>query len=133
MKHKKRNSKYLPYLSAVLIILVVFVGGYLVLNQSGFIKSLTLAMQIQQQQALSSEDRKIIQRLEKIINLPHDAKPTMAVITDADKLRQQQPGFFADAQNGNHLIVYPDRAIIYDYAENKIINVGPVNFNNQKI
>ena len=50
----------------------------------------------------------------------------MAVVTDAETLKKQQPEFFANVKNGYRLIIYPDLAILYDYNANKIIKVGPV-------
>lgn len=49
----------------------------------------------------------------------------MAIVTDIDKLKEDQP-FFANAtKNGDRLIIYPDMAIIYDAKANKIVKVGP--------
>jgi len=120
------KSKYLKYLLPVLILLVVIGLGFVVLQKIGFIESFKLAMQIQQQNSLSVEDFKVLERLGEIINLPKNITPTMAVVTDVVKLRVEQPVFFADAKNGDRLIIYPEKAIIYDYVSNKIINVGPV-------
>jgi hypothetical protein len=72
-----------------------------------------------------ADDAQVLARLKTIILLP-DTVPTMAIITNADILKSQQPGFFANAKNGDRLIIYPDLAIIYDYSANKIIKIGPV-------
>lgn len=130
-KLKSKNSRLVKYLISVLVLLILFGGGYLILQQTGFIRSFQLAVQIQKQAAMSAEDAKILEQLKKIMALPKDIAPGMAIITDAEKLKKEQPGFFADALNGNRLIVYPDKAIIYDYAANKIINVGPVTVDNK--
>jgi hypothetical protein len=50
----------------------------------------------------------------------------MAVVTDAEALKKQQPVFFSNVKNGDHVIIYPDMALIYDYQNNKIMKVGPV-------
>lgn len=72
-----------------------------------------------------ADDSQIIARLKTIILLP-DVVPTMAVVTNADALKNQQPTFFADVKNGDRLIIYPNLAIIYDYESNKIIKIEPV-------
>lgn len=59
--------------------------------------------------------------------------PTIATITDAENLIQQQP-FYAGAQNGDKLLIFPNakKAIIYSEARDKLINVGPIYFNANK-
>jgi len=88
-------------------------------------QQLTSTQQATQQQ-MTEEDKKILESLKKIILLPQDIEPTMALITDVEILKKNQPGFFDNAGNGQRLILYPNVAIIYDYEANKIIQVGPV-------
>lgn len=71
------------------------------------------------------EDIQILAQLKTIILLP-DVTPTMALVTDSNILKKQQPTFFADVKNGDRLIIYPDLAIIYDYEANKIIKIGSI-------
>lgn len=74
-----------------------------------------------------TETKKLLERLGKLIELPENETPTVATITDRDRL-QNQP-FFARAKNGDKLIIYTNakKAIIYDPMANKIIDVAPVN------
>jgi len=125
-KFGKKMSKMLWIL--IIAIAVVFIGAGIcyAVARSGYVKTWQLASQLQKQQQASADDQKILVQLKKIILLPEDATPTMAVITDVGVLQKQQPVFFNNAKNGNHLIIYPDMAIIYDYEANKIMKVGPV-------
>lgn len=100
-----------------------------ILQQTGYVDVLKMAYQIKQQQQLSAEDKVVLEQLKKIILLPEDVTPTMAVVTDIEALKKAQPGFFTNAKNGDRLIIYPDKAIIFDANANKIIQVGPVQFN----
>jgi hypothetical protein len=79
-----------------------------------------------QQVAQAAEDKKVLDQLKKIMLLPDNITPTMAIITDADILKKQQPDFFANAKNGQRLIVYPDTAIIFDPQTNIIIKAGGI-------
>jgi hypothetical protein len=72
---------------------------------------------------LSSE--RVTQRLEDLIIIPEE-DPTIATIEDPDTLRQQNEIFYADAEEGHYLVVFNDRAIIYDAQEHKLINVAPI-------
>jgi len=126
IKKKGKGKKII----AIIIILAVIIGvGYIVLQKAGVIKTLQMAYQLQKQQQLSADDKKIVDQLSKIMLLSNDYTPTMAIITDIDKLKAEQPGFFADAKNGDRLIIYPNQAIIFDAGANKIVKVGVVQFN----
>ena len=110
-----------------LTIMVLLLGTvYFVLDRTGFLKTFKLAMQLQEQQEQQVQDKEVLERLSTIILLPKDITPTMAVINDIENLKIQQPAFFTDAKNGDRVIIYPTMAIVYDYKENKIIHVGPV-------
>ncbi len=118
----------------VLLVLIVLAGIVsFVLQRMGYAEVLKTAWLLKQRQELSVEDAKVLAQLKKIIDLPEDVTPTMAVVTDADALKKTQPNFFAKAKNGERLIIYPTIAILYDYQANKIIMVGPVQFNAQPI
>ena len=123
---KRKMPKWLKAILCLLLVVLVLIGIYAALANAGYIKALQLAWQIQQQNALNQEDKAILGQLSKILLLPETATPTMAVITDVATLQKQQPGFFANAKNGDHLIIYPDMAIIFDAQANKIIKVGAV-------
>lgn len=53
-------------------------------------------------------------------------KPAVATIQDRDKVKQSNPEFYKYVENGDYLIIYPTRAIIYREGDNKIMNVAPI-------
>jgi hypothetical protein len=69
----------------------------------------------------------LVGRISKFMVVP-DEKPSVVVIRDADSLAQQQP-FYRGSKDGDVLVVYSSRAIIYDAKSNKLVNVGPINRN----
>lgn len=68
----------------------------------------------------------ILEKVNKLIDLPQDETPTIATILDKDKLKDQD--FFKKAANGDKLIVYMNakKAVLYRPNINKIIEVAPV-------
>ena len=108
------------------IVILIGAGIYLILDRTGFIQTFKLAMQLQQQQEQQGQDKMALESFGKIMLLPKDVTPTMAVINDVEILKKEQAVFFSDAKNGDRVIIYPNMAIIYDYKANKIIHVGPV-------
>ncbi|MBT4119868.1 MAG: hypothetical protein HOE29_03035, partial [Candidatus Peribacter sp.] len=59
------------------------------------------------------------------MDIPEDIEPTVATIVDVEILKEKNP-FYAKAENGDHLIVTPTRAILYSSKTKKIIDVVPV-------
>jgi hypothetical protein len=59
--------------------------------------------------------------------LPVDEQPLLATIEDVEQLKTEAP-FYENAQNGDRLLVYRSKAIIYSPARDIIVNVGPVQF-----
>jgi|SRR3989338_3988626 len=70
---------------------------------------------------------KILADVSKLMKLPEGEVPTMATISDINKLKDQT--FFRNGKNGNVLLIYSKvgKAILYDPADKKIVEVAPVN------
>lgn len=126
-QNKKNTKKILIIVLAVVIVIVIVI---VILWQTGMLATLKLAYQMQKTQA---DDAKVLTQLGKIIDLPADVKPMMAVVNDAEVLKKDNPAFFAKAKNGDRVIVYSDMAILYDAKANKIMHIGPVNFGQESL
>lgn len=74
--------------------------------------------------------RELIAEVSAKIMLPQDEKPTVAVVSDINRLKDQQ--FFSSGQNGDVVLIYMNskKAILYRPAEKKIVEVAPVNLSN---
>lgn len=107
-------------LSAVAVV-SIFVGGYSYWQheKSKAIMGDTIA-------ATQIEQQKLIEAVSKHIKLPQNEQPSVATVSDIGKL-QGQP-FFANAKNGDKVLIYEkaQKAILYDTQANIIIEVGPV-------
>lgn len=91
------------------------------------LKNLTVRLeQLQGNNAANQEKAKtIVQRVQKLMDIDVSVEPTVATIVDVEKLRQQNP-FYDKAENGDFLIVTPTRAILYREEDNIILDVVPV-------
>lgn len=76
------------------------------------------------------EVKELLEKLGKLIELPTGEEPTVATVTNADQIKDQQ--FFTKAKNGYRVVLYTNGrlAILYDDVANKIINVGTINVSN---
>ncbi len=73
--------------------------------------------------------QQLISQVGKLIELPTGEAPTVATVSDVKKLAGQP--FFANAQNGDKVLLYAkaQKGILYRPSINKIINVAPLNIN----
>jgi len=78
---------------------------------------------------VKAETAALIKEVSKYMILPADDQPAIFDITDPAQLSAQQ-AFFADAIQGDKLLVYSKtaKAIIYSPSRKLIVNVGPVTF-----
>lgn len=75
-----------------------------------------------------SQVQQVVDNIGKFMVVPADEKPSVVVLRDVASLEAQQP-FYHGAKDGDLLVLYSSRAIIYDPAANKLVAVGPVQRN----
>ena len=73
-----------------------------------------------QQELSKKEIDKVVLAVGKLIVLPTDQQPTVATIQDVAALSKEQP-FFIGAEDGDKLLIYSDKAIIYSVKNGKLI------------
>lgn len=76
------------------------------------------------------ELKKLVSRVSQLITLPENEEPTIATVSDPDKLKDQV--FFAKAKKGDKVLIYSQtgKAILYDPVGHKILEVAPINLGN---
>lgn len=80
------------------------------------------------QAASIEENTALVSKIGELITLPEGEDPTIATITDVERLREQD--FFNKAENDDKILIYTQveqRAILYRPSINKVIEVAPVN------
>lgn len=80
---------------------------------------------------VQAEVDSLVTEVSSLIALPSDEKPTVATITDVEKIKTQ--AFFQNAENGDKVLIYTNakKAILYRPSAKKVIEVGAVNINQQ--
>lgn len=89
-----------------------------------------LTVRLEQLQGSNTQEnqeaaRRVVERVRELMDIPADVEPTVATIVDVEALRQQNP-FYNKAENGDHLVVTPERAILYSVKKDIILDVVPV-------
>lgn len=119
-------SVSLPAIVIVLVfaLAVIFTGNIVKKNPEpwGLLKGAEIIQQ---------EEDALVAKVRAIIDLPEEERPTVATVSDVDKLQDQQ--FFAKAIEGDKLLVYNDskKAVLYRPSENRVVEVGNLNINEQ--
>lgn len=120
------SKKLFIYLLLLIVILLCSSTGYFFYQYRKLSQKLTKTKITDQE-----ETQGLVKNIGKFMLLPKDETPTVATVTDINKLKDQS--FFKNASNGNKVLIYPNSklAIIYDPKAKLIINVGPINFSQQ--
>jgi len=74
----------------------------------------------------SNEQAALIAEVGNLMVLPTNEQPTIATVSDVNKLKSQS--FFTHARDGDKVLIYTkaQEAILYDPLANKIVEVGPI-------
>lgn len=118
------NSKYLiPVAIAVVLIIFILIGSIYFFTK----KNQTVNQSQDSAQLAAAEVKKIVSEVGKLIDLPTGEDPTVATVTDVNKLKDQS--FFQKAKNGDKVLIYTNakKAILYDTVAKKVLEVAPIN------
>src|SRR3989344_1674441 len=107
---------------AVVVLVVLGLGGYLFLQYQNSKKA-----PVASPANTGEETKKLVEEINKVYSLPEGEEPTVATITDIEKLKSEP--FFQRAKNGNKVLIYPlaKKVILYDPASKKVLDVAPFN------
>lgn len=124
---KKQKSNFVRNLILFLLTLAIGAGG-MAYGITQYPKILGLSKGQAQTQ---TEIDVLLTSVGKLIALPSDEKPTIATVSDVEKIKDQP--FFKNALNGDKVLIYTKakKAILYRPSENKVVEVGAVNINQQ--
>jgi len=115
------NLKRSAVLGILVILLLVAIGAasYFYLQLAELRKN--------PQKIAQQEVQELVSKVSKLIVLPEGETPTIATVSDPEKLKEQP--FFANAKKGDKVLIYTNakKAILYDPVNNKIVEVAPVN------
>ena len=112
------------FLAVVVCVLGVFV--WLFLQYRGVKQEVLLLSSDKESVAMQqNEIDSILAQVQKHMLLPDTQTPVVATIVNAASLAEEQ-AFYRNAVDGDILLVYPEKALIYSPTRNVLINVGPV-------
>lgn len=79
------------------------------------------------EEKVKDEIAQVIEKVGKLTVLPGDEEPTVATVTNLDRLKDQV--FFTNAQVGDKVLIYQvsRKAILYNPSLDKIIEISSIN------
>jgi len=124
----KKANKTTLILATIIILSLISLGTLFFRFQNTQKEINILKDKLQSQDQQPNELKKILAEIKKFMVLPKNETPTLATVTDVEKLRETQP-FYNNAKNGDIVLIYmkAKKAILYDPIAHKIIDVAPVN------
>lgn len=114
------EKNYKKIITGLILAMVLCVGAVFQLySELKILKNPNLAEQ--------REIESIVKKLGKLMELPLGETPTVATVTDPEKLKDQ--AFFLNSKVGDKVVVYEksQKVILFRPNENKIIEVSPFN------
>jgi hypothetical protein len=125
---KSTRRPYRVYLLAVLAIILLGAGGYYGYKYYQENYSSPEAKAAAEAAAADAEKQEILAELSKLMVLPA-GDPVLFKVNDEETMKKQQ-AFFKDTKNEDVLLVFQEssKAIIYRPSTKMIVNVGPINF-----
>jgi hypothetical protein len=74
-------------------------------------------------ETVNSTQLDIPAKLAKLLVVNHSEVPSIATIIDASKLKASGEPFYVNVEDGDKLVVYSDKAILFREQQNLIVNV----------
>jgi hypothetical protein len=112
-----------PFMIGGVVILLIVVAAGVIYGISYFAKDAV------NDQTSTQEVQALLEEVGEIVVLPEGETPTIATVTDVEKLSSQP--FFKMAQNGDKVIIFGNarQAILYRPSAKKIITMSPIDPN----
>src|SRR3990167_9474286 len=126
MTLKNTFARYKIYIISVIVLIIAAIPSVFF-----YIKLRQVENQLENRSSMPIDtSAAVIEEVGKLMELP-DEKPTVATITDREKLLAQP--FFAKSKTGDKVLIYTQnrKAILYDPVAKKIIDVAPINISSE--
>jgi flagellar basal body-associated protein FliL len=118
-KAKLSNTGIVLVITLVVLLLVAVSSSIYFYRKSN--------VKIDSQEEAVKDLARTIKMVGKHIVLPTDEQPTMATVSDPEKLKDQP--FFVNAKKGYKVLIFSlsKKAILYDPVADRIVEVAPIN------
>ncbi len=109
-----------------ILIILLIIGGVLKIR-STFFPTPTIQNSTFQTSNLSPEFQTILTRVNRHLLIHPSQTPTITTLQEIDPLRAENEVFFKDAEVGDKLLIWRDRAVLYSPSKDILLAVWPLN------
>ncbi len=75
----------------------------------------------------SKENAQLIMKVGKLVPINLKEQPLIATVRDAKMVRERNPYFYQNARQGDRVLIWTDKAVLYSETEDRLLAVMPVN------
>ena len=115
--------KNIVKISAKILIVIIILGS---LGAAGYFYKQYKEIKDNPNKISIDEIKSLTTVISKFMDLPADETPTLATVTDKEKLKDQD--FFKKSENGDKILIYANakKAILYRPSTQKVIEFAPL-------
>jgi CRISPR/Cas system CMR-associated protein Cmr5 small subunit len=115
--------KKIAKISVKILIVIIIVGS---LGAAGYFYKQYKEIKDNPNKISIDEIKSLTTIINKFMDLPADETPTLATVTDKEKLKDQD--FFKKSENGDKILIYANakKAILYRPSTQKVIEFAPL-------
>ncbi len=122
---KTAKKKEESFWSTPLVVAWVGIGLLISIILAGMIVG-SLGINSADEASPDLEGLTLVQKVARHVSIPEGEEPTVATVEDADEMRQNNPAFYAEAQNGDQLLVWSNVVVLYSESRDLVLNVLPL-------
>lgn len=110
----------------ILVVILLGISGYLFKQYRDSQKQIQ-ELKKDPQQAAKEATKELVDKVGKLVVLPEGEDPTIATVTDTEKLKDQP--FFAKAKKDDKVLIYTNakKAFLYNPESNRVVEIAPIN------
>jgi hypothetical protein len=116
-----------PYLILILIIAMGLSAAYLIIKgvnvTDNSIEDNTTPQAVLDERELQEQDENTIDKVKRHIIVNENEAPYVATISNIDLVRARNPVFYKDASQGDKVLIWSDKAVIYSESLDKLVAV----------
>lgn len=122
-----RRKNLAPWILIIIIIVIASLFSVLQYQKNQRLAAALVNLRDNPQKIAALESQQLVNKVSQLIILPAGEEPTVATVSDLAPLADQP--FFVNAQVGDKVLIYTQakKAILYNPASHKIVEVAPLN------
>ncbi|MDL1953401.1 LytR family transcriptional regulator [Candidatus Uhrbacteria bacterium UHB] len=112
-----------PLILLILVVAMAAAALYLLLTQPNKAAPQRQAVPVAKTEDMQQEVESIVTKVSRHLLVNPNEAPYVATITNIDLVRQNNPVFYKDAEQGDKVLIWSDKAVVYSPTKDKLVAV----------